>query len=97
MNIRNKNYKTSGKYESVDMGDEILLVPSNGQCEASKVIVLNQMSSVIWRYLYFDRMSLDECRKTIMAIYDVDEDVLRKDMDEFLEELINYKVMIIQE
>ena len=56
------------------------------------MITLNGPAETIWKALEQEK-SYDEIVSAVKAEYDVTEDVIKKDLDAFLEKLKNYKIL----
>jgi len=56
------------------------------------MITLNGPAETIWKALEQGK-SYDEIVADVKAEYDVTEDVIKKDLDAFLEKLKNYKIL----
>ncbi len=56
------------------------------------MITLNGPAEIIWKALE-ENKSYDEIVELIKAEYDVTEDVIRIDLDAFLDKLKNYKIL----
>ena len=56
------------------------------------MITLNGPAEIIWKALE-ENKSYDEIVGSIKAEYDVTEDVIKKDLDTFLDKLKNYKIL----
>ncbi len=56
------------------------------------MITLNGPAEIIWKALEQGK-SYDEIVAAVKAEYDVTEDIVKKDLDAFLEKLKNYKIL----
>lgn len=56
------------------------------------MITLNGPAEIIWKALENGK-AYGEIVEEIKSEYDVDEDVIKKDLDAFLEKLKNYKIL----
>ena len=86
--------KLNGTFALREIAGEILVVPvGNTALSLNGMIVLNAVSKVIWESLEQDA-DRDEMLKRITEQFDVSEAVAKKDLDAFLKELAEHKLIV---
>ncbi len=70
------------------LGDEGVLVNRDQQ----KILVLNDVGTFIWRCLETP-CALEELVQKVQEEYDVDEDTARRDVEEFLKMLLDFRLV----
>ena len=89
MSMWDKSYKKKGDVVSRDIADETILVPVRGKlADMQKIFSLNPTAEYIWKNLD-GKMKLNDILKDVIAHFDVDQDEAKKDVFEFVNELIN--------
>ena len=68
-------------------GDYIIIPTGATVLEFNGLITVNEVGVTIWNMLQ-EEVTMDELVQGVLAEYDVEEDVARKDIQEFLEELV---------
>lgn len=86
-------YKESGNYEVNLIGKEILLIPCNTHSNKKKVLVLNELSALIWRLLISEKLSVHEIAESICNIYDITKETLYSDINSLIDTLVLYEVI----
>lgn len=86
--------KLNGTFALREIAGEILVVPvGNTALSINGMIVLNPVSKVIWECLEQDT-DQDEMLKRITEQFDVSEAVAKEDLDAFLKELAEHKLIV---
>ena len=70
-------------------GEAVIVLPQSGQ-----VNVLNEVGSRIWE-LIDGTLSVGEITETIVAEYDVSAEQAERDVEEFIEELVENKMLVL--
>ena len=73
-------------------GDTILVPIGKDVYDSNGLFVLNELGAFIWDLLP-DAVSEDDLLKAILEEYDVDTDVAKADLQEFLENLRNLGII----
>ena len=94
MLINHKEYEITDKYEITDMSDDFLLIPNNSNVEKSKVLILSDISALIWRYLFVEKKSLENTVALLMDRYDISEYKIKNDINVFINKLLSYQVIL---
>lgn len=80
-------YCPSDNVVTRNIADETILVPISGNlANMEQIYTLNEVGASIWRYMDGKR-SLAEIFEKLLQEYDVAEDQLGKDMEEFIAQL----------
>ncbi|MEG2110395.1 MAG: PqqD family protein [Clostridium sp.] len=90
----NQSYKITNKYELTNIGEEALLIPVNKELSHSKVLVLNQVSTQIWDLLISKEYDTNKIYDTLFQSYNVEKENLIKDINDFIDLLIDYDVIV---
>ena len=75
------------------LGEYIIIPLGENALEYSGIIATNEVGKDIWDYLLQDH-SKEEVLEYMLSIYDVDEDTLRTDIDNFIEKLEEYQLYV---
>lgn len=67
-------------------GDYVIIPMGKTTLSLNGLITVNEVGASVWKLLQFDR-SLDDLVQGILEEYDVEEDVAREDIQEFLDTL----------
>lgn len=91
-------YIKISNYEILTVGEEKLLIPlnnsENNKSEKNDIaaIVINEVGGDILE-LIENNLTLDEIIDEILKIYDVEYNILKEDVDNFINKLIEYNVI----
>ena len=77
-------------------GDYIIIPTGKSVLELNGLITVNEVGVSIWNMLQND-VTLEELVQGILEEYDVDEDVAREDIQEFLDALIVGRILVKDE
>lgn len=69
-------------------GDYVIIPVGSTVLEFNGLITVNEVGSVLWKMLQEEDVTFERLVSGIMAEYDVEEDVVREDIQEFLDKLI---------
>lgn len=87
--------KISDEYIMREIAGDYIIVPT-GQAAFNfqGLITVNELGAFIWRLLQEKDICFEEIIKAIKVVYDVDDEVVRIDTIEFLNQLIKHKMII---
>lgn len=68
-------------------GDYIIIPTGSTVLEFNGLITVNEVGVTLWKMLQ-DEVTLDQLVQGVLAEYDVEEEVAREDIQEFLEALV---------
>lgn len=71
---------------------ETVLVPLGEANDFNGMIILNETAGEVWKRLP-DTASTDDIVRELLEIYDVSEETLKCDVDEFLNELKKFEII----
>lgn len=71
---------------------ETVLVPLGEANDFNGMIILNETAGEVWKMLP-DAASTDDIVRELLEIYDVSEETLKCDVDEFLNELKKFEII----
>lgn len=72
-------------YKGLDTGEDVAEIGTSILLHSGKMHSLNVLGTEIWKLC--DGKTLEEIISTLMDTFDVEEDVLRKDISEFLQNM----------
>ena len=72
-------------------GEAVIVLP-----ESSQVNVLNEVGSRIWEFIDGTR-SVGEITEAIVAEYEVSTEQAERDVDEFIQELVDSKMLVLDD
>lgn len=77
-----------------EVGGEHIIVPvGESALEFNGLITVNEVGVFLWNLLQKD-VTLDDLVKAVLNEYEVEEDVARKDVQEFLDILIKANILV---
>lgn len=68
-------------------GDYVIIPIGSTVLEFNGLVTVNEVGAVLWKMLQ-EEVSIDQLVQGVMEEYDVEEDVVREDIQEFLDKLI---------
>lgn len=74
-------------------GDYIIIPTGKTVLEFNGLITVNEVGVSLWKMLQED-VTMDDLVKGILDEYDVEEDVAREDIQEFLDNLISAGILV---
>lgn len=69
-------------------GDYVIIPIGSTVLEFNGLITVNEVGSVLWKMLQNDDNTFEQLVQGVLEEYDVEEDVAREDIQEFLDKLI---------
>lgn len=69
-------------------GDYVIIPIGSTVLEFNGLITVNEVGSVLWKMLQNGDVTFEQLVQGVLAEYDVEEDVAREDIQEFLDKLI---------
>lgn len=73
-------------------GDYVIIPTGNTVLTFNGLITVNEVGADLWKMLQSE-VTFDDLLKGILEIYDVDEETAREDIQEFLDTLIEGKIL----
>lgn len=77
-------------------GDYIIIPTGSTALEFNGLVTVNEIGATLWKMLQED-VTLEELVQGVLAEYDVEEDVAREDILEFLDELAKGGILVRDE
>ena len=69
-------------------GDYVIIPIGSTVLEFNGLITVNEVGAVLWKMLQEADVTMEQLVQGVLAEYDVEEDVAREDIQEFLDKLI---------
>ena len=90
---RGHGMKVGKEFVLCEMGDDYILMPTEKTAlDFNSMIVMNEVGASIWKMLQ-NEVTVEELVKGILDEYDVEEEIAREDIQEFLDNLVNNKIL----
>lgn len=74
-------------------GESVVIMQGNGVADMTKVISLNSTSEYLWNNLVGKDFELEDVIKLLLDEFNVEEAIARKDAENWIEKLIQNKVI----
>lgn len=75
------------------MGDDYILMPTEETGSGfNRLITMNEVGASIWKMLQ-NEVTVEELVNGILDEYDVEEEIAREDIREFLDKLVNNRIL----
>lgn len=78
--------KISNDFMMRDIAGEKIVVPTGAAAELNALITLNEVAAFMWECLQTDRTP-EEVGQMVLKEYDVDEETVKRDVDNFISAL----------
>lgn len=75
-------------------GDYVIIPTGKTTLELNGLITVNELGAFLWEKLQED-ITKEELVKAVLAEYEIDQETVEKDVDEFLEELVKNRILEI--
>ena len=94
-----KRYKLSSNYIIQQIGEDTALLPCGDDeiVDFSKMIVLNETGAWMVSKMERDAVSEDELLQGLLEVYDVSLDLLKGDVEDFLNEMVSLNLLDVEE
>lgn len=80
-------YKTKPNFVCKQTGEELLLIPlKDNVADFNQYLVLNELGAFIWTALSAE-LTFDTLQKEILNEFEVEEGILRTDLEKFIPEI----------
>ena len=74
-------------------GDYVIIPIGSTVLEFNGLITVNEVGSVLWKMLQNGDVTFEQLVQGVLAEYDVEEDVAREDIQEFLDKLVKAGIL----
>lgn len=75
-------------------GDYVIIPTGKTTLELNGLITVNELGAFLWEKLQQD-ITKAELVEAVLAEYEIDQETVEKDVDEFLEELVKNRILEI--
>lgn len=85
-------YKNTYKYEKIDIGETVLLVPVNKKNSSKEALVLNEMGKIVWDSLDHG-LDIDVIINKIANTTNGAVDTIESDVQKFINKLVEHNAI----